>query len=170
MANYIPIQTVTVGSGGVASFTFSSIPQTYTDLVIKVSARGDATGLVDVRMQFNGDTASNYQAREAYGDGAIVQGNTYTTTDAHFHMNGTSTTSNTFTNSEIYIPNYTSSNQKSISGDAVNENNSTSTNVQSRLVAWKWSGTAAISSILFSTNTGNYAQYSTATLYGIRKY
>jgi len=170
MANYIPIQTVTVGSGGVASFVFSGIPQTYTDLVIKVSARGDATGLPDVRMQFNGDTGSNYQAREAYGDGAIVQGNTYTTTDAHFHMNGTSTTTSTFTNSEIYIPNYTSSNQKSISGDAVNENNSTSTNVQARLVAWKWAGTTPITSITFSTNTGNYAQYTTATLYGIRKY
>jgi len=170
MANYIPITTVTVGSGGAATFKFTGIPQTYTDLLIKVSLRGDATGLPDVRMQFNGDTGSNYQARELYGDGAIAASNTYTTTDAHFQMNGTSTTSNTFTNSEIYIPNYTSSNQKSISGDAVNENNVTSTNVQSRLVAWKWAGTAPITSIMFSTNTGNYAQYSTATLYGIRKY
>jgi hypothetical protein len=82
-------------------------------------------------------------------------------------MNGSNTTTSTFTNSEIYIPNYTSSNQKSISGDAVNENNSSSTNVQARLVAWKWSGTTAISSILFSTNTGNFVQYSTFTLYGI---
>jgi hypothetical protein len=167
MPTFTKIETITVGSGGAATVTFSSIPATYTDLVLKVSARGDATGLVDVRMQFNGDTASNYQARELFGDGAIVQSNTYTTTDAHFQMNGSSTTSSTFTNSEIYISNYASSNQKTLSGDAVNENNSASTSVQARLVAWKWSGTAAISSILFSTNTGNYVQHSTFTLYGI---
>ena len=167
MPTYTKIASNTVGSGGAATVTFSSIPATYTDLVLKVSARGDATGLPDVRMQFNGDTASNYQAREIWGDGAIAQSNTYTTTDAHFQMNGSNTTASTFTNSEIYIPNYASSNQKSISGDAVNENNSASTNVHSRLVAWKWSGTAAINSITFSTNTGNFAEYSTFTLYGI---
>ena len=36
-----PIQTVTVGSGGAANITFSNIPQTYTDLVIKISARSN---------------------------------------------------------------------------------------------------------------------------------
>jgi len=165
---YTLLETITVGAAGASSVTFNSIPGTgYTDLVLKVSARGTATGLPDVRMQFNGDTASNYQARELYGDGAIAQSNTYTTTDAHFQMNGSSTTASTFTNSEIYIPNYTSSNQKSLSGDAVNENNSASTSVQARLVAWKWSGTVAINSITISTNTGNYAEHSTFSLYGV---
>jgi hypothetical protein len=169
-ANYVLLEKITVGAAGASSVTFSGIPQTgYTDLLVKVSARGTANDLPDVRMQFNGDTGSNYQARELYGNGAAAASNTYTTTDAHFQMNGANTTSSTFTNSEIYIPNYTSSNQKSFSGDAVNENNSASTNVQARLVAWNWTGTAAISSITFSTNTGNYDQYSTFYLYGVAK-
>ena len=33
------ISTITVGSGGAASIDFTSIPQTYTDLLVKISLR-----------------------------------------------------------------------------------------------------------------------------------
>jgi hypothetical protein len=162
------IASSTVGSGGASTISFSSIPSTYTDLVLELSLRGTATGLPDARIQFNGDTGSNYQAKELSGNGATVSSNGYTTTDAHFHMGGTSTTANTFTNTMIYIPNYAGSTQKSFSGDAINENNTTNTEVQGRLVSWLWTNTSAINAILLSTNTGNYAQYSTAYLYGVK--
>jgi hypothetical protein len=162
------ISAVTVGAGGASTISFSSIPSTYTDLVLELSLRGTATGLPDARIQFNGDTGSNYKAQELTGNGASASANSYTTTDAHFHMGGTSTTANTFTNTMIYIPNYAGSTQKPFSGDAVNENNTANTEVQVRLVSWLWTGTAAINAILLSTNTGNYAQYSSAYLYGVK--
>ena len=165
------ISSVTVGSGGVSTFSFTSIPSTYTDLCLRLSLKGTGTALPDVIMQFNGDSGSNYATKELAGTGGALSSNgPYTTTNAHFQMNSTDTTASTFTNTEVYIPNYSISGvAKMFSSDAVNENNSVSTYVQIRIIGWKWTGTAAINSILFSTNVGAYAQYSTAYLYGIKK-
>jgi hypothetical protein len=76
-------------------------------------------------------------------------------------------TSNTFANLETYVPNYLSSNQKSISLDGVGESNTTSDNWLN-FVAGLWNGTSAITSIGLTCDTGNFVQYSTATLYGIK--
>jgi len=56
---------------------------------------------------------------------------------------------------------------KSISADAVEENNGTT--AFAGLSAALWSNTAAITSITLTPQTGSYVQYSTATLYGISK-
>ncbi len=78
----------------------------------------------------------------------------------------TTITANTFSNVELYIPNYTSNNYKSISQDQVRENNST-TNTNS-LMALLWSDTSAINQItLIPFSSGTFDQYSTAYLYGI---
>ena len=56
------IASNTVGSGGVASVTFSSIPATYTDLILKSSSRDTTTSVsAQINIQFNGDTAANYE-------------------------------------------------------------------------------------------------------------
>jgi hypothetical protein len=71
-----------------------------------------------------------------------------------------------FANGEIYIPNYLSSNAKSIIASSVNENNATQ--VETAMGSQLWSGTAAISTITFATDTGtDLAEYSTVYLYGI---
>ena len=58
---FIKIASVTVGSGGASSIDFTSIPSTYTDLVVVHSLRGtNAAVYQQARIQFNGDTASNY--------------------------------------------------------------------------------------------------------------
>ena len=81
---------------------------------------------------------------------------------------GANATANTFGNSEIYIPNYTGSNYKSISADSVSENNASA--AYANLFAGLWSNTAAINQItLIPGASANFAQYSTATLYGILK-
>jgi hypothetical protein len=74
-------------------------------------------------------------------------------------------TANTFSNGEIYIPNYAGSNYKSWSSDAVTENNATSADMS--LVAGLTSITAAITSITIAGAAGNLVQYSTAYLYGV---
>jgi len=166
--NMVAIQTVTVGSGGAASIDFTSIPQTYTDLVVKVSARAtvDETQL---ELQFNGST-SGYSIRRLTGDGSNAASASLSSVSVMQFGRGSSSTqtASTFGNTEIYIPNYTSSNNKSTSSDGVNENNATSANTY--LGAGLWANSAAISSIKIFFNTGNFAQYSTATLYGVLNY
>jgi hypothetical protein len=164
------IASNTVGSGGVASVTFSSISSTYTDLMLKVSARSNASGTYvdDLILQFNSST-TNYSYTQLYGTGSAVgAGNSNGLAGAYAGtFDSTNATANTFGNSEMYIPNYAGSNYKSISADAVAENNATA-NFQN-LVASLWSNTAAITSItLASLNGGNFIQYSTFYLYGIK--
>ena len=166
MANtYVAIATVTVGSGGASSISFSSIPATYTDLLLKISARNTATANgLEISVAFNGVT-TNRSARVLYGTGGAA--GSATMTDIPTLGNGANDTANTFANSEVYIPNYAGSNNKSVSADGVNENNGTT--AYQYLTAGLWSNTSAITSIQLTPNlAGNFVQYSTATLYGIK--
>lgn len=164
MANtYTPIATVTVGSGGAASIDFTNIPQTYTDLHLLVSIREETSATAVAFIRFN-NTTTNRSERYLQGNGSsAVSG---TTTVLQFIACQPSDTANTFGNASIYIPNYTSSNYKSVSSDSVSENNSTT--AFSRLVAGLWSSTSAINQITITTDTGDVAQHSSATLYGIK--
>lgn len=142
----------------------------YTDLLIKYSSRTtDGGGSELLRIQFNGSTTS-YSARQLWGDGTNVNSNTYASAyNAIVAVNqqGDGATANTFGNCDIYIPNFASSNNKSVSVDIVTENNATSA-IQG-LAAGLWSNTAAITSITLTTQFGttDIKQYSSATLYGI---
>jgi hypothetical protein len=174
MANtYVQIgSTVTVGSGGASSIDFTSIPATYTDLVIKLSSRtSDTTGNDSsaIALQFNGDTTSSYQRRTLYGDGGAVGSTNASTTEMRIGFTDTNgNTANTFGNCEIYIPNYAGSTYKSVSVDAVTEAN-VAQFIYAALVAGLWSNTAAITSIKLYAPSYNFVQHSTASLYGIKK-
>jgi hypothetical protein len=159
------IASVTVGSGGSSTIDFTSIPSTYTDLVVKLSARNTAASTL-VYYSFNGNSL-NRDARLIYGDGTSVASVAYDTTDPRVMiMPESSYTANTFSNGELYIPNYAGSANKNWSSDSTQENNATLS--YQFLMAGLWSNTAAINRITFGTFTGNFAQYSTATLYGIK--
>jgi hypothetical protein len=167
---FIKIATVTVGSGGSATMTFSSIPQTYTDLCLKVSGRSDATGSVwrNYTLSFNGaGYASNMTGRGLYGTGSAAASETLGNAIGQFSTSDSATAS-TFSNSEIYIPNYTGASNKSYSADSVTENNATA--ALAYFVAGLWSDTPAITSItLGNESPAIFKQYTTATLYGISK-
>jgi len=161
----VKIETVTVGSGGAANIEFTNIPQTYTDLYIVTSARSTRAFTVDdLAIQFNGST-SNLSNRRLLGDGGSVYSDS--ATDIRGVADGDSATASTFGNTSFYIPNYTSSNNKSVSVDGVAENNATGSYMW--FVAGLWSNTAAITSIKLVPNNGTLKQYSTATLYGISR-
>lgn len=161
---YIAIATVTVGSGGAASMEFASIPGTYTDLLIKLSGRATAD-TVQATVSFNGST-SNRSNRMLYGNGSSAGSEALSDMYSYGAVTASTTTANTFSNVEYYIPNYAGSNNKSMSIDSVGENNATL--AWSSLVASLWSNTAAITSVKITPGSGNFAQYSTATLYGIK--
>ena len=165
------IASSTVGAGGVGSITFSSIPATYTDLKITVSARGtnNSSSNDSVALVINGDTGNNYPARRLYGTGSVAGSdvNTSSTFAYTAYTGWASSTANTFGNTDIYIPNYAGSNQKSMSSDGVSENNSAT--AYESLVAGLWTGTSAITSLnLAPVNGTGWAQYSTFYLYGIK--
>jgi hypothetical protein len=163
---FVKIATVTVGAGGSTTISFSSIPQSYTDLVIKLSLRSSTTN-TDPKMEFNGVT-TGYSRRSLYGTGTIAA--SASASDAWIGtITGTNETANTFSNSEIYIPNYTSANNKSYSIDSVQETNATPVNQV--LNANLWSNTAAITSFILSglSSTLTFVEYSKVTLYGIKK-
>ena len=167
MANtYTLIASSTVGSGGAANIEFTSIPATYTDLLVKMSLRSNRSLVVDgIVMRFNNDTTSgNYTAKRLYGNGSSAASDS--PNNGMPFMDGNTATSSTFGNAEIYIPNYAGSNAKSASVDGVNENNATE--AYAAIYAYLWSGTAAISSIKITSETADtILQYSTAYLYGI---
>ena len=164
MANtYKGISTVTVGSGGTASIQFNSIPQTYTDLVVLISGRTDRTADTDsIKIEVNSNTSS-YTWLYLLGNNAVVS----SATAQRAYVDSDYNDASTFGSAQIYIPNYTSSNNKSFSVETVSENNSTD-KAQIELLAQLWSNSAAITSIQLSPQFGtNWKQYSTATLYGI---
>lgn len=160
------ISTVTVGAGGAASINFTSIPQTYTDLSILISVRStNATSPVDVMMSFNaGGSTMPVKVLQGSGTAATSFGDTNYGTSGY--TQGSNYTANTFSSGSIYIPNYTASINKTISAESVTENNASAS--WQAITALSWTSTAAIASITFTT-TGNFAQYSTASLYGILK-
>jgi hypothetical protein len=164
-SNYILLEKITVGAAGAASVTFANIPQTgYTDLVVKSSLR--ATGATSGgSLTFNGVT-TGYSERLLYRDGSTVltASNSGSSIVWLFLTVPSTYTANTFSNGEIYIPNYTSSNFKSVSGDLVQENNATASDLY--LTSGLWSNTAAITSMTI-TSGSNFAANSTFYLYGV---
>jgi len=173
MANtYTLIQAQTLTTSA-ASVTFSSIPATYTDLVLRVSARTDYAGPNDLMiMTFNGTGGTSYSTTTLIGNGSTVVSNR-TTSAANIRngwVDGATATTSTFNNAEIYIPSYTVSQNKPVSNFSVAENNSASAadayiNANAGLATI----TAAITSIAFaSINASNFVSTSSFYLYGIK--
>jgi hypothetical protein len=170
--SYVLLEKVVVGSAGASSVTFANIPQTgYTDLVVKYSARVTASATFsDLNIRFNSST-SGYSERMLYGNSTSAASAATSGSLINWGASvGSTATSSTFSNGEIYLPNYTGSNNKSMSQDVVTENNSGATNsVTMNLHAALWSNAAAITSIDLIPSSGTFVANSTFYLYGVAK-
>ena len=167
MATTYSLISKSILSSAASSVTLSSIPNTYTDILIKISARDNSSAVGNnLLFQINGSTTSQ-SVRAISGDGSSAP-NTYGTTPLFFTSNGNNSTADTFSNMEVYIPNYASTTiNKSVSVDSVSENNNTTAYAQ--LSAGLYASTTAITSILFTTNGGvNFLSGSSFYLYGIK--
>jgi hypothetical protein len=165
---YFKIASVTVGSGGAANIEFTSIPATFTDLVVLASVRGDASGVnlnTNLRMQFNNST-TDYSQKELFGTGTSTGSATLSYISLGY-VSSNNATASSFGNGQAYIPNYTSANNKSVSSEGVAEGNAAG--MFMALDAGLWSDTSAITSIKLFVPDFNILQHSTATLYGIKK-
>ena len=169
---YQAIQTINVTSSGTATIEFTSIPTIYTDLVIRISARTNRAGTDkddEIRLRFNNDSGSNYYTSMIErSDSATYRSvvDSVTTYLGRSHANADDSTAGIWGNTEFYIPNYLSSQAKSVIIETVMENNATLS--YASLAGGEWTGTAQVSSIQL-TALGTFDQYSKATLYGILK-
>ena len=159
-------------STSTASITFSSIPATYKDLVLRYTARhNNAFSISQLGITFNGDTAANYSETAAYGSStAAASGRQTSVNDINFnYVDADSATANTFSSNELYIPNYTVSANKPMSWTGITENNATTNNSAIILMnASLWRNSAAISSITLTAAAGrNFLTNSSFYLYGI---
>jgi hypothetical protein len=161
------IETKTLSSAA-ASIEFTAIPQDGTDLYAVASLR-DASGTVGwvtCEVRPNG-SSSNLNSRALYGFGTTVGSLNETTAIYHQATQG-GNTANTFSNSSIYISNYTSSVNKAISVDTSTEGNTT--NTINAITAGLWSNSAAITSLTFIIAGQNLAAGSTISLYKINRF
>jgi hypothetical protein len=167
--SWTAIASVTVGAGGASSIDFSSIPATYTDLMVLLSSRQSPASTQDTTWlnAINGSTA-NLSDRVLRGDGSSAS--SFVPSESPLYIGQSpcaNATANTFANHMIYFLNYTSSLNKTIFVDSVQETNATT--AYAGLTAGIWSNTAVINALSFTPNTGTFVQNTTATLFGLSK-
>jgi hypothetical protein len=164
--NYVLLETIQL-TASAASVVFDNLPTSgYTDLKVVMSARSaSATDRDQLNINFNGLT-TNQTYRILYGIPSVATGSETGSKIRVGYISGNNSTANTYGNCEAYIPNYLSSNFKSVSADGVGETNASPAGAQ--LGASLWSSTAAITSIAIVTDSGsNFLANSTFSLYGI---
>lgn len=174
MANTYTLISSNVLTGTAAFVAFSSIPSTYTDLVLRCSTRDDdSVNGSTILVTFNGDGTSTYSETVMYGTGAAAA-STRATNGTKIGQTGylvgdsAVNTANTFGSFEIYIPNYTVSQTKVLSAISVEESNSASTKTFISGLAGQWRVNTAINNISIGMGSNYFVAGSSFYLYGIK--
>ena len=161
--SYESIQTVTVGSGGQASVTFSSIPSTYKHLQIRWAGSITTGGPANLWVNFNGDNGSNYTIHQLYGDGSAA-GVSNSTANTNGNLG--------IINSSIGVGiidllDYTSTNKNKTGRSLGGYDNNGSGYSSMRSTVW-FNTTAAITSVVIAPSSSTFTQYSSFALYGVK--
>ena len=167
VGSYDSLATVTVGSTAQSSITFANIPSTYTHLQLRYSVQVSAGGVL--RMKANGDTAyTNYSSHALYGTGTAAGSFSDTGSSYPFMDIGQASTSTSFAAGIIDILDYASI-TKNKTFRTLNGWDSNGTGWISLFSsAWYNSSTAINSLVLDVSSSGNYNQYSSFALYGVK--
>jgi hypothetical protein len=164
--------SVTVGSGGQSSITFSAIPQTYTHLQIRWLGRAASNtyGETNFQINFNGDTTtSDYYMHFLAGDGSSASaGNQTGTAFGNWgFMTTNDRSSNLFATGVFDLLDYTSTTKNKTIRHLVGYD----VNGAGKVALWSglWSATpAAVNNITITAGSGTIQQNSQFSLYGIR--
>jgi hypothetical protein len=164
-STYEPLGSLTLSSAQ-SQVTLSNIPQTYTDLVLVMSAQGTGSGSDrDISMIFNGDSGPNYSRTRLFGNGTSAQSSR--TTGANNIVIGNMPGSSSALgdgNVIIQINNYSNSvTNKTVLVRA----NTASTYGTVFAIVGLWRSASSVSSVTFTPDTGNFASGSTFNLYGV---
>jgi hypothetical protein len=158
---YTPIATYTIPST-TGNYTFNSIPQTYTDLIL-ISSAIASSGIPDVTMQFNGNSTGNYYSNtflSGTGSSALSAKGTNQNL-LYIDSYGGLNTSN-FNIAEVHIMNY--SNSTTYKTTLTRASNGA---LGVDAIVGLWRSTAAITSITLALSSSNFAAGTIFTLYGI---
>ena len=172
MANTYTLISSNVLSSSAASVTFSAIPATYTDLVLRITGRSDrAATSSNLGVRFNSAT-TNYSATNLFkSESGTVVSNRQAIGDLTYQylgvVPGSTATASTFGSVEFYLPSYTATQNKASSTFGVFENNDANVS-QIRVQANLYSSTTAITSIEIIDAQGNFVSGSSFYLYGIK--
>lgn len=167
--SYEYIDSVTVGAGGQSSISFTSIPSTYKHLQIRYIVRStQAATETGINARLNSDTGSNYAWHYLFGDGASVAagaGSTQTSINL-VNVAGNSATASAFAVGVLDVLDYANTNKyktlRLLQG--WDGNGAGRVNFSSGL----WMSTSANTAIELYPSSGNWAQYSSFALYGIK--
>lgn len=153
-ATYEPIATTTLSSSA-ANYTFSSIPSTYTDLVLVASTKNTVFEIFN--LQFNGDTGSNYSWTTLAGNtSSASSGRNSSNTAMNIGLRRNGMAPNVF-----HIMNYSNTTTyKTVLATA------NSASDQIRLNVGLWKSTSAINSIKIAAGN-DFTAGTMFTLYGI---
>ena len=164
------LQTVYLSSGSQGTISFTNIPQNYTDLCVKVSVRSTyaSTYYDNMLLTFNGSSSGYSFVRGiGIGNSTSADGPFYSQSSIYVgEVPAATATTNTFSNNEIYFPNYSGNTEKYVGIEKTLEN--TSSVYILGLVSGLWASTSPINSINFSLASGSFAQFSEVTLYGVK--
>jgi hypothetical protein len=170
---YESISTVTVGSGGTTSITFSSIPATYTHLQIRSLARGlNPNAECQGKYQFNGDTSSNYHLHGSRTEGSVV----YTFNEINqtsiggvIRYSAANAAANNFGVGVTDIFDYANTNKNKTMRSVGGSDQGATNFGQVYFTSGLWVNTSAITSINIANQDGSgWAEYSSFALYGIK--
>ena len=156
-ATYTPIASTTIGTA-VASYTFSSISGTYTDLVLIYSG-SITTGSGNGYIRFNGDTGSNYSDTYLYGNGSTAGSGRVSSATVLYCFN----TSTTQENAIFNVMNYSNATTYKTVLSRANES---ATLTAAYVGLWR-ATPAPITSILIATDASTFVAGTTFAVYGI---
>lgn len=164
-ATYEPIATTTLSSSA-SSFTFSSIPGTYTDIRLVIVPITGTTSDDNFVLRFNGDSTGNtlYSMTKLSGNGTAASSSRITN-DEWWNLIVGRGVSSTPTLQTIDLFSYAGSTHKTgLITNQTDNNGSGNTVAQVGL----YRSTSAITQITVSTLSNNLVAGTTATLYGIK--
>jgi len=168
--SYESIATVSIGSGGAATATFSSIPSTFKHLQVRLITRNDRANTLDgLYMRFNSDSGTNYSDHFLRGSGSAVDANA--DVSSAYMLMGTvaasSATASVFAGGIIDVLDYADVNKYKTVRNLLGYDANGSGYVG--LFSGNWRSTSAVTSItLGSTNGSGFLQNSQFALYGIK--
>ena len=170
---FCSIETATVGSGGQPSITFSSIPQIYKHLQVRVMSRStNASYYSQIFFKING--ATSYYRHLILADGVNnppgAYGYTAQPNASLGYLAGNNVITNSFGVAILDILDYTNTNKyKTYKGlFGLNNNSQASPDTYMGVVSGTYSGLDGINSLVFTPESGSFAQYTSFALYGIQ--
>jgi hypothetical protein len=172
--SYESIQTVSVGSGGTASITFSSIPSTYTHLQVRgiLQSARPTFSRDEYKIRINSDTGNNYAWHNIYGSGTGTASAGNEVSVSYILGQDVVGSNGWWGTTVVDFLEYKNTNKSKtvrlLAGLDTNGAGVSGVNGAITFGSGLWQNTNAITSITFTATNGNWNQYSQLALYGIK--